>query len=89
MQDLDAFLIGPVAACKALPGLRKALLGCRQALLVPQLEEAPAHACMSEQTWQSSGMAGGLFMRPTTQPVRLLCIQPAETARSPKVSRGI
>ena len=43
MQDLDALLIRPVAARKALPGLRKALLSCCQALLVPQLEETPAH----------------------------------------------
>ena len=43
MEDLDAFLVGPVAARKALPGLRKPLLSCCQALLIPQLEEAPAH----------------------------------------------
>ena len=42
MQDLDALLVRPMAACKALPGLRKALLRCCQALLIPQLEKAPA-----------------------------------------------
>ena len=42
MQDLDAFLIRPMAAREALPGLRKALLSCCQALLIPQLKEAPA-----------------------------------------------
>ncbi len=42
MQDLDAFLVRPVAMSKALPGLRKALLSCCQALLIPQLKETPA-----------------------------------------------
>ena len=43
VQDLDALQPGAVASLQALPGARQALLRRGQALLIPQLEEAPAH----------------------------------------------
>ena len=52
MQDLDALQPGAVAALQALPGTRQALLRRGQALLLPQLEEAPVRVQCTSSTYQ-------------------------------------